>query len=95
MNGPASPTNYTATFMKSSDQSAGDQFTSSSTYDDPNSATAFQIQTSTTGTNKFLMNYQAILTNGTNAGTWQLRAKAVSGGTITFYPVSSCDLRPF
>jgi hypothetical protein len=95
MNGPASPSSYTATFLKASDQSAGDQFTTSNIYDDPNSSGAFLISTSTTGSNKFILSYQAILVNGTNAGTWQLRAKAASGGTLTFYPASTCDMRPF
>ena len=95
MNGPASPNNYTATFMKTSDQSAGDQFVTSNTYDDPNSSTPFQIVTSTNGSNRFELGYTAILANGVNAGTWQLRAKAISGGTITLYSLSTCDLRPF
>ena len=95
MNGPAGPSSYTATFLKASDQSAGDQFTTSNTYDDPNGSGAFLISTSTTGSNKFILSYQAVLVNGANAGTWQLRAKGVTGGSLTFYPLTTCDMRPF
>jgi len=95
MNGPASPTSYTATFMKTSDQSAGDQFTTSSTYNDPNPSSAFQVVTSTSGSSQFVLAYTAVLKNGANAGTWQLVAKAQSGGTLTLYAGSTCDLRPF
>jgi hypothetical protein len=95
MTGPASPGAYTATFMKIGDQSAGDTFATSNTYDDPNSANSFSIVTSTSGTNRFLLTYTAVLNNGSTAGTWQMRAKAISGGTINVYKTSICDMRPF
>jgi hypothetical protein len=95
MNGPASPSSYTATFLKTSDQSAGEHFATSNIYDDGNTSSAFTVSTTSTGTNKFILTYQAILANGSNAGTWQLRAKAASSGTITLYKVSTCDMRPF
>lgn len=93
--GPASPTQYTATFLKSIDQSSGDNYATSSSYDDTSSATTFRVNTISTGTNRFIVNYNALLVNGGNAGTWQLRAKAVDGSSsITFYANSSCNMQP-
>ncbi len=93
--GPASPSQYTATFLKSLDQSSGDNYATSSSYDDASAATTFRVNTVSTGANRFIVSYNAVLVNGANAGTWQLRAKAVDGASsITFYANSSCNMQP-
>lgn len=93
MNGPASPTKFIATFDKVPDQGSGDQMATSQTYDDPATGIPFLIRTSTVGSNQWLMEYKATLTNGANSGDWVLRAKANSGGTINIYANSYCTLK--
>ncbi len=94
-NGPASPSQLTATFAKSLDQSSGDNYATSSSYDDASAATTFKVNTVSTGSNRFIVSYNAILVNGVNNGTWSLRSKAFDGSSsITMYANSSCDLRP-
>ncbi|MEO5627854.1 MAG: FG-GAP-like repeat-containing protein [Candidatus Saccharimonadales bacterium] len=95
MTGPAAPTQYTATFLKSLDQSGGDNYATSSTYDDGSAATTFKVNTISTGSNRFIVNFNAVLANGASSGTWQLRAKAFDGASsITFYANSSCNMLP-
>lgn len=94
-NGPASPSQYTATFAKALDQSSGDNYATSSTFDDGSAATTFKVNTVSTGSNRFIVSYNSILVNGGNSGTWSLRGKAFDGSSsITFYANSSCDLKP-
>lgn len=94
-NGPASPSQLTATFAKSLDQSTGDNYSTSSSYDDASAATTFKVNTISTGSNRFIVNYSALLVNGANSGTWTLRSKAYDGSSsITVYANSSCDLKP-
>ena len=94
-NGPASPSQYTATFAKALDQSSGDNYATSSTFDDGSAATTFKVNTVSTGSNRFIVSYNSILVNGANSGTWSLRGKAFDGSSsITFYANSSCDLKP-
>jgi hypothetical protein len=85
---------FTATFNKTIDQSTGDNFFTSTTYDDASSNTLFRISTTTPGS-QFILNYSAILVNGASNGTWSLRGKAYDGSSsLKMFANSSCDLKP-
>ena len=82
---------FTSSFAKTGDQSAGDNYATSTTLSDPSPSTISKI-TSQTGT-RFLLNYSAQLNAVTSTGTWQLIAKSATG-TSTIYANSSCRLQP-
>lgn len=83
---------FTSSFLKTGDQSAGDNYATSTTLSDPSPSSISKI-TSQTGT-RFLLNYNALLSGVTSTGTWQLVGKSATGASITVAANSSCRLQP-
>ncbi|MEO8785005.1 MAG: hypothetical protein ABI221_01645, partial [Candidatus Saccharimonadales bacterium] len=83
---------FTATFAKTGDQTAGDTYATSDTLSDPSPSSISKV-TSQTG-NRFLLRYNALISGVTTTGSWQLVARSADGTAITVYANSSCTLQP-
>jgi hypothetical protein len=83
---------FTSSFLKTGDQTAGDNYATSTTLSDPTPTSISRI-TSQTG-NRFLLTYNALLSGVTGAGNWQLVARSADGTATTIYANSSCTLQP-
>ena len=83
---------FTATFLKTGDQTAGDNYATSNSLMDASPLSIAKI-TSQTG-NRFILNYSAVLSGVTSNGSWQLVARSADGTAINIYANSSCTLQP-
>lgn len=83
---------FTATYPKTGDQTAGDNYATSNSLLDPSPSSISKI-TSQTGS-RFILNYSAVLSGVTSNGSWQLVARSADGTAINIYANSSCTLQP-
>lgn len=86
---PAS-TQYTATYGKTGDQAAGDNYATSTTLNDPSPSAIARIS-SQTG-NRFVLNFNAVITDTLAAGNWQIVARSADASAVTVYRGSTCNL---